>query len=127
MTPHTPGKLTVRASNNTWPMLVLADAVLEPAVAQVDCSMKGENRKYAEACANAERLALCWNEHDDLKAEIERIKKVADDLSERALAVAMDKDELLTALKGMMKDNAGHQEWQIAKAAIDNTAPKEGK
>lgn len=29
-----------------------------------------------------------------------------------------EKEALLTALQGMMRDNAGHQEWQVAKAAI---------
>ena len=77
MTPHTPGKLTVRASNNTWPMLVPADAVLEPAVAQVDCSMKGENRTYEEAKANAERLAHCWNWHDALLTALKKGRALA--------------------------------------------------
>lgn len=44
----------------------------------------------SSAVANAERLAHCWNCHDDL----------------------------VEALEGMMKDHAGYQEWQAAKSAL---------
>jgi hypothetical protein len=68
--PYTPGKLVLRGG---WPKLVSADAPLDPPVAQVDCSMSAwTSRPHEEACANADRLAHCWNHHDDLAAALRR-------------------------------------------------------
>lgn len=39
------------------------------------------------------------------RAEIERVKKTADDLSERAMAVAFDKVDLTEALSALQREN----------------------
>lgn len=41
----------------------------------------------------------------DARAEIERVKKAADDLSERAMAVAFDKVDLTEALSAIQREN----------------------
>lgn len=84
-TSHTSGKLVVRAARNTWPKLVLADETLDPPIAQTDCSMSGPNRPYEEAVANAERLVLCWNEHDALVKRLTDLETALQTIVEMAV------------------------------------------
>jgi hypothetical protein len=65
---HTPGKLMIHPTR-AWPVLVPVDDIELP-VAKVDCSVSDTNRPYQEARANAERLAHCWNCHEDLLAAL---------------------------------------------------------
>lgn len=68
---HTPGKLMIHPTR-AWPVLVPVDDIELP-VAKVDCSVSDTNRPFEEARANAERLAHCWNCHDDLVASLREI------------------------------------------------------
>jgi len=93
MSAHTPGKLEAKLEtlggydcmSDAWDLNINGRQIAEVDLGlyEPECGSGSDYGRLkseldAEAAANAERLVMCWNEHDALKAEVEELRKELD-------------------------------------------------
>ena len=92
-TKHTPGKAIVGIATCDGVQHLIVDL---PSIPRCLCSVTPMSKKDAHDEANAKRIALCWNSHDELVKLAEELIEAVD----AECAPVSDFSDRLTKLKG---------------------------